>query len=122
MTTLTTTGYWPTNNEVYSPAVCVANNEGLIAVQGNGADVLLTMTASDGDNALADVTCSNALFTAGELTFSTDDNEMPADPNGLVQLDYGGFRYTGFIQEVESRFGKINAAEYTLIVKTMTAL
>ncbi len=122
MTTLTTTGYWPTNNEVYSPAVCVANNEGLIAVQGNGADVLLTMTASDGDNALADVTCSNALFTAGELTFSTDDNEMPADPNGLVQLDYGGFRYTGFIQEVESRFGKINAAEYTLIVKEITAL
>lgn len=116
------TCYRPGQNIAYNPSVCVTNNQGFIAAMGNGADVLLTMTASDGDNTLTDITCTGALFTVGELDFSTYDTELPADLHALVQMDYGGYRFKGYIKEAEARFGKINGVQYTLIVKTITAL
>ena len=117
-----TSAYRPNNNTAYSPSVCVENNEGFIAAMGNGSDVELAMTSSDGANELEDITCSDALFTVGELEFTTDDTTLPADLHALVQLDHGGYRYTGYIKEAEARFGKINGVEYTLIVKSLTAL
>lgn len=114
--------YRPGQNIVYNPAVFVENNASFIAAMGNGSDVLLTMTSSDGANTLEDINCTNALFTAGELQFSTCETELPADLHALVQIDSGGYRYTGYIKEAEARYGKINGVEYTLIVKTITAL
>lgn len=116
------TAYRPTQNDVYNPSVCVENNDGFIAAMGNGAAVLLTMTSSDGANELENITCSDALFSVGELEFSTDDTTLPANLHALVQLDHGGYRYKGYIKEAEARFGKINGVEYTLIVKEITAL
>lgn len=123
-TSLGTINYAPTNNDAYNPSVCVSRNEGFIAVPGNGAAVALTMTSSDGDNTLSDVeiAAGAALFTAGELDFTTDDMEMPSDLNGLVQLDYKGYRYTGFIKEAECRYGRRNGVEYKLIVKEITEI
>ena len=91
---------------------------------GNGAAVTLTMTSSDGHNDLSDITipAGTALFTAGEIEFSTDDMEMPIDLNALVQLDYNGYRIKGFIKEAECRFGRQNGVEYKLIVKEITEL
>ena len=116
--------YTPEDNDAYSPAVCVANNVGYIAAMGNGAALTLTMTSSDGNNELTDVAidAGDNLFTIGELEFSTDDMVEPADLNGLVQVDYKGYRYTGFISKAEARYGRQNGMDYTLIVKTITAL
>ncbi len=114
--------YRPNQNTVYNPSVFINNNAGFIASMGNGSSVLLTMTSSDGNNTLQNITCSGNLFTAGELQFTTYDTVLPADLHALVQIDSGGYRYTGYIKEAEARFGKINGVQYTLIVKTITAL
>ena len=116
--------YAASMNDAYNPAVCVANNAAYIAALGNGKAVTLTMTSSDGNNELEDIdiAAGTALFGAGELSFSTDDMNEPADLDGLVQLDNGGFRYTGFISEVKARFGRENGMDYELIVKEITAL
>ena len=116
--------YQPSNNDAYNPSVCVENNKAFIAVFGNGKAVTLTMTSSDGNNALGsvEIAAGTALFTAAELEFTTDDMEMPSDINALVQLDYKGFRIKGFIKEAECRFGKRNGVEYTLIVKEITEI
>lgn len=114
--------YAPANNDEYNPAACVLNNTGLIAVMGNGHPVTLTMTSSDGNNELVNVTVANALFTAGELEFSTEDTVLPTELNALVRVTDGSFIYTGYIKEAKARLGKINGIEYKLIVKQVTAL
>lgn len=116
--------YDASKNAAYAPDVCVENNAGFIAAMGNGKAVTLTMTSSDGNNELEDITIAagTALFSAGELEFTTDDMNEPAVLDGMVQLDHDGFRYTGFIGEVKARFGRENGFEYTLIVKEITAL
>ena len=116
--------YHPIYQSAFAPSVCVDNNKSFIAVVGNGDSVTLTMTSSDGNNELSDITipAGSALFTAGEIEFSTDDMEMPSDLNALVQLDYNGYRIKGFIKEAECRFGRQNGVEYKLIVKEITEL
>lgn len=116
--------YQPSYQSAFAPSVCVDNNKSFIAVLGNGAAVTLTMTSSDGNNGLSNITipADSALFTAGEIEFSTDDMEMPSDLNALVQLDYNGYRIKGFIKEAECRFGRQNGVEYKLIVQEITEL
>lgn len=116
--------YEPGNNADFGPAMCVERNAGLIAAMGNGKAVTLTMTSSDGNNELEDITIAagTALFSAGVLDFTTDDMREPADLNGLVQLDYQGYRYTGFISEMKARYGRENGFEYSLIVKDITTI
>lgn len=112
------------NNAAYLPSYCIATNEAYIAALGNGKAVTLEMTSSDGNNALSDVVidAGTALFSAGELDFTTDSTDEPTDLNGLVAVEYGGYRYTGFISEATARYGKVNGMEYKLIVKTITKI
>lgn len=111
-------------NNAYAPSVCVTKNAGFIAAMGNGAAVTLTMTSSDGNNDLVDVTINagTALFTAGVLEFATDDMLLPAEWDGLIQIEHDGYRYIGYISKAEGRLSKLNGMEYELIVKTITEL
>lgn len=116
--------YTPGDQTAFAPSVCVENNKAYIAALGNGNAVSLTMTSSDGNNVLEDIVIAagEALFSAGEIEFTTDDMDMPSNVNALVQLDHNGFRYKGFIQEVECRYGKRNGVKYNLIVKEITEI
>jgi len=112
------------DNNAYAPDVCAANNAGFIAAMGNGKAVTLTMTSSDGNNVLSNIQihAGTALFTAGELEFTTDDMLLPTEWNGLIQVDHKGYRYTGFISKAEASVARQGGMEYTLIVKEITAL
>jgi len=116
--------YTPANNDAYSPETCVENNGGYIAAEGNGAALTLTMTSSDGANALSDVaiTAGSALFTAGEIEFTTDETGMPPNLNALIRLDDGGWRYEGFIKEAKANYGRVKGVEYKLIIKSITEI
>ena len=116
--------YEPDDNDDYNPSLCMERNAAYLAAMGNGDAVTFDMTSSDGNNSLTDVDvdAGDNLFTAGEIEFTTDDMEMPSNVNALVQLDHNGFRYTGFIQEAECRYGKRNGVKYNLIVKEITEL
>ena len=111
-------------NAAYSPDKCIVRNQAFIAAMGNGAAITLSMTSSDGNNDLDDIIipAGTALFTVGELDFTTDDTTVADDPNSMVQLDYKGYRYTGYIKQAKARFGRVNGMEYTLIVKTITKI
>ena len=111
-------------NSAYAPYVCATKNAAFIAAMGNGAAVTLTMTSSDGNNVLSNIPipAGTALFTAGELEFTTDDMLLPAEWNGLIQVDHKGYRYTGFISKAEASVARQGGMEYTLIVKEITAL
>lgn len=116
--------YNTTGNSVYNPSVCIANNSAFIAALGNGKSITLTMTSSDGNNGLSNVVidAGSALFSAGELEFTTDDMVLPEDWDGLVQVDYDGYRYRGYISKAEASYGHTAGIEYTLIVKDITEL
>lgn len=116
--------YNPSSMSSFAPDVCATNNQAFIAVLGNGKAVALSMTSSDGNNGLTDIAiaANTALFSAAELEFSTDDMDLPAELNALVQIDHNGFRFKGFIKEAEARFGRLNGVEYKLIVKDITAI
>lgn len=114
--------YAPSKNVAYAPDQCARNNRGIISAMGNGKDVTLTMTSSDGDNELEDMVVGEALFTAGELEFSTDDMIEPEELDGLVSVSDKEMSYTGYIKEAKSRYGRRNGMEYTLIVKEITKI
>ena len=116
--------YSPSGQSNYAPSVCVANNVGFIAAMGNGKAVTLTMTSSDGNNVLANISipAGTALFSAGRLDFTTDDMLLPADWDGLISIDHEGYRYRGFISKCSARYGRENGMDYELIVKDITEL
>lgn len=124
----TTTGgmkvYEPDDNDVYNPSLCLERNAAFLAAMANGKEMTFSMTSSDGDNTLEDVTVDEGdnLFTVGTIEFTTPDLEIPGNTNALVQIDHEGFRYVGFINELEARYGRENGVEYKLIVKEITAL
>lgn len=113
-----------TGNTIYNPANCISCNAAYIAALGNGAAVTLTMTSSDGNNALTDVAiaANTALFTAGVLEFKTDDMILPEDWDGLIQIDHAGYRFRGYISKAEATYGRTAGVEYSLIVKDITEL
>ena len=116
--------YTADKNDAYNPSVCVANNAAYIAAMGNGNAVTLEMTSSDGNNALSDIeiAAGSALFTVGKLEFTTDDMTLPAEWDGLVQIEHGGYRYTGYISKAEASYARQSGMEYELIVKAITEL
>lgn len=115
-----TLAYTVGNNDLYAPDVCVVNNGAFLAAFGNGAPVRLNMTSSDGNNPLENIDLAGSLFTCGELQFTTEDPEPPADVNAMVRLSFGGYEYSGFIKEAKARFGRVSGMEYTIIIKSIT--
>lgn len=65
----------------------------------------------------ADVTLPEGLFTAGELTATTGDTELPEDLGGYVRLKAGGLEYTGYVNEVGVKYGREEAVTYEMLVR-----
>ena len=112
------------SNTIFSPAMCIYSNEEFIAALGNGKAITLTMTSSDGDNSLINISidANTALFTASQIEFKTDDMIIPEDWDGVLQFDHGGYRFKGYISKAEASYGRQSGVEYTLIVKSITKL
>ena len=112
------------SNTIFSPAMCVDSNKSFIAALGNGKAITLTMTSSDGDNELSNISivAGTALFTASKIEFKTDDMIIPEDWDGVLQFDHGGYQFKGYISKAEASYGRQSGVEYTLIVKSITKL
>lgn len=88
----------------------------------SGNSSLLVDTNGDGftDKSLKDdITITDRLFTAGLVEFKTSDVSVPTDWNGLVQVESRDRRYSGYIKSVSAKYSRIEALEYTLIVKSV---
>jgi len=112
----------------YSALRVIEANKEVIAT--TGAPLTLTLTSSDGNSDIvvdgtaitSDIDIDEALITSGEVKLSTDDYTAPADVHGLVAFDWCGYHFEGYIKQFTAKFGRIDGGDYTLYVKTITAL
>lgn len=110
-------------NGEYSVPNCVKANMGYLGAMKEGITLLFASSEGNSDVTIngekmsSDIVLTNSLFTAGELTFSTDDINIPTDWNCLIKVEQYDRTYTGYIKKAEMKFGKQSGIEYTLIVK-----
>lgn len=110
-------------NGVFSPMACVQANSGYIGMQSS--NLHLQFASSDGNSEVvvdgvavsSDLDLSTPLITSGVVEFSTDDVDEPASFNDIVEFESNGVVYRGFVLEAKFRYGKVEAADYKLIVK-----
>lgn len=112
-------------NGEFSPMRCVNANAEYIALMAK--QLTLTFASAEGntDIVVGGVKMNNDLvledcemLTAGLLTFTTDDMDIPEDLNTLIQVVVGGYKYTGYIDEVAIRLARPQSVQYTLKIKS----
>lgn len=112
-------------NGAFSPMACIRANAGLIGLQSD--NLTLTFASStgnaevsiNGEKMSASITLNTPLATCGEIQFTTDDIKTPSDLNELVEVEYDGTTYQGYISELDLKFAKSEASKYKLIVKSI---
>lgn len=110
-------------NAAFSPMACVRANAGLIAMQAGNME--LTFASSTGNSEIVidgasvsdSITVSNPIATCAILQFTTDDVGDIADVSALIELQSDGIVYRGFLQEVDIKYARAEAAKYKLILK-----
>jgi hypothetical protein len=63
-----------------------------------------------------DLTLDKPLATPGVVEFTTDEVDLP-DADRVFEVESDGMLYRGFLQEVDLKYAKTEAATYKLIVK-----
>lgn len=126
--TLSTKAY----NGEFSPRACAIANEAYAAAVANGKAMTLTAATAEGNTTVlidgvavgapVEIAAGTALFTAGEISFTTGDLAIPGNWEGLVSVMHAGKRYGGYIKKAELRLGRSEAVSYTLIVKTIESV
>lgn len=112
-------------NGEFCPIRCVKANAEYISImskkltlkyassKGN-ADIII-----DGLKVSSDIELENCdMLSAGILSFTTDDMNIPEDKNTLIQISNGGYKYFGYIEEVAIRLARPQSVQYKLIVKS----
>lgn len=113
-------------NAAYAPAFMIEANKGYIGMFTQR----LRFASSDGNSSIAidgkkvssDVKINGRLFTSGDITIRTNDIELPEDWEGIVQFDWDGYVFQGFLKSVDANFHRNEAFEYELIEKEQICL
>lgn len=108
-------------NAMFSPSSMAEANRSYI---GACTDKL-SFASSDGNSEVTiggrkenrDIATEGAIFSVKSVSFETPDTELPESLNGLVTLHHADKDVTGFISDVDFRYTKRKAAEYTIMVK-----
>lgn len=87
----------------------------------------LSFASSDGNSDVEingvretnDIALGNRLFTVGELSVETGDQETPSDLSGYIRIEKNGNVYKGFVKSVSYNNGKAKPVKYSLIVKSV---
>lgn len=110
-------------NGEFSPYYCIKANEGFLASMKQPMNLIYASTEGnsdiiiDGISVQSNITLANPIFTMGELEFSTDDADVPADINCLVEITDNDVTYRGFVKELDIKYARSEATKYKLIVK-----
>lgn len=113
-------------NGAFSPLSCIDANALYIAVMAQPLTLTFASAGGNSDVVVGGRSFSDAIYinealaTCSQLQFSTDDMDLPADLNALIEVEHDGFLYQGFISEVEMRFAKSETVSYKIIVKSVT--
>lgn len=87
----------------------------------------LSFASSDGNSDVEingaretnDIALGNRLFTVGELSVETGDQETPSDLSGYIRIEKNGNVYKGYVKSVSYNHGKAKPVKYSLIVKSV---
>ena len=114
-------------NGEFSPMECAFANREYISLMTD--NMVLSFASSEGNSeiTIGSVKVSDDLalddcemLSAGELTFTCEDVEMPADINSLIKVRTEDYIYRGFIKDVSRRYANPEAIEMTIMIKDKT--
>lgn len=114
-------------NGEFSPLECAFVNREFISLMTS--NMILSFASSEGNSEITidGVNMSDDLalddcemLSAGELTFTCEDVEMPADINSLIKVRTEDYIYRGFIKDVSRRYANPEAIEMTIMIKDKT--
>ena len=114
-------------NAAIAPNKIIKNNEEYIGACANmlAASNILKFTSSDGNsNAViggtsmhANINITKQLFKGGKISIDTDDQNFPADWEGVIEFEYAGKTYKGFLDSIDICFANMGTITYNLIEK-----
>lgn len=110
-------------NGAFTPARCVEANRGYIGMQAG--ELTLEFSSSQGNSSAvingralnADIVLNTPLLTCGRLTFTCDDVDLSASIYDLVQVQWQGATYRGYIEEATYHYANNEAVKYKLLIK-----
>ena len=108
-------------NAVLAPIYMVEANKGYIASFCNGLKLSMTRGFRDvvigGQSVIKNFTftASDRIFRVNNIKVSTSDQVLPYDLSGLVEFEWNGVAYTGYIESVTLRYQSEDVVEYELI-------
>lgn len=108
-------------NAALAPNVIVKNNEEYI---GSFAKKL-TFTSSDGNSSAVigglpmstNINIAKQLFKSGKISIDTGDIVLPENWNGIIEFEYNGRTYRGYLDSIDINFAYAGTLTYNLIEK-----
>lgn len=108
-------------NAALAPNVIVKNNEEYI---GSFAKKL-TFTSSDGNSSAVigglpmstNINIAKQLFKSGKISIDTGDIVLPDNWNGIIEFEYNGRTYRGYLDSIDINFAYAGTLTYNLIEK-----
>lgn len=114
-------------NGEFSPMECAAKNREFISLMATEMELIFASSEGNSDITIAGVKMSDNLIyedlemlTPGELTFTCEDIDMPADFNSLIKVRTEDFIYRGYIKDISRRYANPEAIEMTIMIKDKT--
>lgn len=108
-------------NAAIAPNLIVLNNDKYI---GSFAKKLKFTSASGNSSAVigsrsmsASINITNQLFKVGVITVDTKDHNLPEDWNGVIEFEYNGRTYQGYLDSVDINFANLGTLKYNIIEK-----
>lgn len=106
-------------NAAIAPNMIVQNNEDYFGVSIRK----LKFTSSEGNSSAiiggnpmsADIEIADQLFKVGRISIDTDDHNFPESWDGLIEFEYAGKTYSGYLDSIDIDFAKLGTITYNLI-------
>lgn len=108
-------------NAPIAPNMIVKNNEEYLGVCAKR----LKFTSSDGNssaiiggvNMSSRVNITKQLFKVGKISIDTDDHRFPESWDGIIEFEYAGKTYQGYLDSIEINLAILGAITYNIIEK-----
>lgn len=113
-------------NGAFSPIACIMANAGIIGLQADSMTLRFASSTGNSDIAIdgiamsSDLTIDTPIATTGRVEFKTDEVTDVAGIDKLIKVTANGITYRGFIEEVNLKYARTEAAIYKIIVKDIT--
>lgn len=108
-------------NAAIAPNMIVRNNEEYLG----SCCKRLKFTSSDGNSSAiiggtsmhANINITKQLFKVGKISIDTDDHSFPETWDGVIEFEYEGKAYKGYLDSIDINFANLGTITYNIIEK-----